>query len=95
MVTVVIERYCKPGNEKEFERLLIKMRGIALSRHAHVSGEIYRNADDPSHWISIVNWLTRDGWRAWKESPERTEILSKMEPLLVEPEKVRVLEPVL
>jgi antibiotic biosynthesis monooxygenase (ABM) superfamily enzyme len=95
MFRVVIERRCKPGKEKDLQKLLVQMRGMALTRHAHLSGEVYKNADDPSIWISIATWLTPEGWEAWKATPERREIVSKMESLLVEPEKVTVLEPVI
>lgn len=95
MVRVVIERRCKPDKEKEFQKLLVQMRGMALNLHAHLSGEIYRNIDDPSLWVTIVAWLNLEGWKAWRESPERQEITKKMEPLLLEPEKTIVLEPIL
>ena len=95
MFRVVIERRCKPGMEKDLQKLLVRLRGLALNRHAHLSGEVYRNADDPSVWISIATWLTPEGWRSWKESPERREIINEMEQLLVGSEKVTVLEPIL
>lgn len=95
MVKIVIERRCKPGKEKEFHKLLVQMRGLTLTLHAYLSGEIYRNIDDPSVWVTIVAWLNLEGWKAWRASPERQEMMSKMEPLLVEPERTIVLDPVL
>ena len=95
MVRVIIERRCKPDKGRELQKLLIQMRGTALKWHAYLSGEIFRNSDDPSLWVTIVSWLTIDGWEAWKASPERQEITSRMEPLLTEPEKFFVLELVL
>lgn len=95
MVKVIIERRCQPDNEQELLQLLIKMRGTVLKQHAYLSGEVYRNTDDPLLWISILSWLTHDGWKIWKESPERQEIASRIETLLVGPEKISVLEPIL
>ena len=95
MVRVIIERQCKPDNDGELHKLLIQMRGTAIKQHTYLSGEIHRNADDPSVWVTIVSWLTLDGWNEWKASPERQEIASKIESLLVSPERISVLEPIL
>ncbi len=90
MIKVVIERRCRPGTEKEMERLLVELRTKAIPQRGYVSGETLKSVDDPSLWLVLSSWLDVNLWKAWEESPERQEIISKMEPLLVTPEKVSV-----
>jgi quinol monooxygenase YgiN len=90
MIRVIIERRWKPNKEAEIESLLIDMRARAMRQRGYVSGETLRSADDPSLWLIISTWLDVNLWKAWEASPERQEIVSKIEPLLVAPEKVSV-----
>lgn len=90
MIKVVIERRCRPGTEKEMERLLVELRTKAIHQRGYVSGETLKSVDDPSLWLVLSSWLDANLWKSWNESPERQEIVSKMEPLLVAPEKASV-----
>jgi heme-degrading monooxygenase HmoA len=90
MVKIIIERRCQSGTEEEMERLLVDLRSKAMHQRGYVSGETLRSMDDPSLWLVISSWLDVDLWRAWQASAEREEIISKMEPLLIAPEKVSV-----
>lgn len=90
MIKVVIERRCRPGTENEMERLLVELRTKAIHQRGYVSGETLKSVDDPSLWLVLSSWLDVNLWKAWQESAERQEIASKMEPLLITPEKVSV-----
>jgi len=90
MVRIIIERHCRPNKEMELERLLISLRARAMHQHGYISGETIRSVDDPLHWITISTWADADQWKVWETSYERQEIASKIEPLIVRPEKVSV-----
>jgi heme-degrading monooxygenase HmoA len=72
------------------ERLLVELRTKAIHQRGYVSGETLKSVDDPSLWLVLSSWLDANLWKAWEESAERQEIVSKMEPLLAAPEKVSV-----
>lgn len=95
MIKVIIERRCLPGKEAELEGLLLELRTRAMRQPGYVSGETLkgdtlRTVDDPSLWLVISAWVDADSWLAWESKPERREIASKIEPLLVAPEEVTV-----
>ena len=90
MVRIIIERRCKPNKETELESLLIDLRTKAIQQQGYVSGETLRSVDDPSLWLVISTWLDADLWKAWEAGPERQEVIRKVEPLLITPEKVSV-----
>ena len=90
MIRVIIERHCQPGKEAEMESLFVDLRAIAMRQHGYVSGETLQSIDDPSFWLVISTWISTDLWKVWHSSAERRELLGKIEPLLVAPEKISV-----
>lgn len=92
MIKVIQERRCKPGNEEELKKLLEELRSKALQRDGSYSFETLRSTDDPSVWLSIAAWTFVEEWKTWQNSPERREIISKIEPLLLEPAMESVFE---
>jgi quinol monooxygenase YgiN len=90
MVRVIIERYCRRGEEAELEKLLLELRIRAMQQPGYVSSETLKLLGDPSLWVVISTWMGADLWEAWEADPERRKISSKIEPLLVAPEKVSI-----
>ena len=68
----------------------MKIRTEAIRQRGYISGETLRSVDDPSLWLIIATWVDADLWKAWETTPERRQIASKIEPLLVVPEKMSV-----
>ena len=91
MVRVIIERRCQPNKEVELEKLLVELRSKAMWQRGYISGETLQSVDAPSLWLVISTWLDAELWKAWENSPERQEMVTKIEQLLVVPEKVSVL----
>ena len=91
MIRILIERRCHPGKEAETEKLLSEMRIKAVHQHGYISGETLRSIEDPLTWLIVSTWVNTDMWKAWETSPERREIISKLEPLLITPEKVSMI----
>ncbi len=93
MIKVIQERRCKPGNEEELKKLLEELRSRAfVQRHGSYAWETLRSVDDPSVWLVIALWTPLEEWKAWQNSPERQEIINKIEPLLLEPARESVFE---
>lgn len=90
MVRVIIERRCQPGKEAEIETLFVDLRSRAMRQRGYVSGETLQSVDDPSLWLVISTWVNSDLWKTWESSPEREEIMRKIEPLLAAPEKISI-----
>lgn len=90
MIRVIIERHCQPDKAAELEELLVDLRTKATQQRGYVSGETLRSIEDPSRWLVISSWLDAELWQAWESSPERQEIVRKVDPLLTTPEKVSV-----
>ena len=90
MIRVIIERYFRPDKDAELGELLLELRSKAIQQTGYVSGETLRSLIDPSLWLVISSWLDEDSWGAWENSQERQEIINKVEPLLVEPERVSI-----
>lgn len=90
MVRVIIERRCQPNKEAELDKLLVELRSKGVRQRGYVSGETLQSVDDPSLRLVISTWLDAELWKAWKNSPERREMVTAIERLLVAPEKVSV-----
>ena len=90
MVRVIIERYCRRGDELELLKLLLELRMMAMRQPGYVSGETLKLLGDPSLWLVISTWMGVNQWQAWEANPERHKTSSKIEPLLVAPEKVSI-----
>jgi len=91
MVKVMIERHCQADKEAEFKDLLAQLRSKAVRQLGYYSGETLRGMADSSLWLVISSWSTVEMWKKWQNSPERQELLSKMEPLAT-PEKITLFE---
>jgi len=90
MVRIIIERRCQPNREIKLQSLLMDLRTKVMRQRGYVSGETLRSVDDPSLWVVISTWLNADLWRAWEISPERQELISEIDPLIIAPEKVSI-----
>jgi heme-degrading monooxygenase HmoA len=90
MIKVVIERRCRPGKEIDMWNLLTGLRGNAMQHHGYVSGETLQCATDPSVWLVVSTWVDEQHWEQWNAGRERHEVMNQFEPILLEPERVRV-----
>lgn len=83
-VVVIIQRVAKAGKQEEVFELVKQLRARAVLQPGYLSGETFFSPTNPTHLI-LSRWRSLKDWRAWESSPERREILAKMEPLLVAP----------
>ena len=78
MIKVVIERYCKPGEEARLEEFLKDLRASCMHNSSYISGETLVNINDPLNYFVIGTWSRLDGWEKWQNSRERHELLQLM-----------------
>ncbi len=90
VVKVFIERRVQSGNERRVLALLKELRIQCLDRQGYVSGESLADTQDQHTLLVVSTWWNKGAWEAWHDSAIRREIESRVEPLLLEPEKVRV-----
>lgn len=90
MVRVIIERRCQPDREVELESLLIELRTRSMKQRGYISGETLRSVDDPLLWMVISTWVDAHLWKEWETMPERREIESRIDPLLIGAEKISI-----
>jgi heme-degrading monooxygenase HmoA len=90
MIRVMIERKCQSGKEKQLRDLLLELRSAGMRQPGYISGETLREADNPSVFMVISTWITRDAWKVWQTSRQRLLIEDMMNSLLTDARKVRV-----
>lgn len=87
---VIVERKVKEGKETEVLNILRELRVMALHRKGYFCGETMRSIDDPSTYVVIGIWQRPEDWEAWRNNPERKEMVKKLGKFLVGPEGVSV-----
>jgi quinol monooxygenase YgiN len=94
MIRVLIERRLVPGSEERLRLAMRELRQQAMDRDGYISGETHRDVADPSHYLILSTWRSRDDWDTWARSEARRLVEARMAPMLTSPERVTVLEPV-
>lgn len=89
-VKVLIERKIKGGKEGELSRLLRELRAKALLASGYISGQTLRSVDDPHLYVVISTWKSLEDWKKWETTPERIELVKKIDELLEEPARFRI-----
>jgi heme-degrading monooxygenase HmoA len=92
MIKVLLERHCQENKAAEFHNLLGNLRSAAMGQPGYYSGETLCSSDDPSKYLIISTWSTKEAWQTWQNTPLRREITNEIEPLLTEPTKVSIFQ---
>jgi heme-degrading monooxygenase HmoA len=90
LVTVIIKRDIREGQEKEFFSHLKNLRIKAMNQKGYFSGETLLCAENTNKVAVISKWQTLEDWNNWKTSAARLEMdatLSKFQsnPTIYEP----------
>ena len=93
MVRVPIERKVAAGMETAYQKLTREVRQTALQIPGYISGETLRDFSNPHHYVTISTWRSRRECNAWLTSSERVATGSRMAPMLLEEERLIILEP--
>lgn len=82
-VIIVTQRDVNPDNQEEVFDLLRQLRAKAVLQPGYLLGETLFSAGKSGNFLTISRWRSLKDWHAWENSPERRQILSKIDPLLV------------
>jgi heme-degrading monooxygenase HmoA len=83
MLRVLIERRVREGAGAEYERTQRELRFEALREHGYLTGETWRDLDDPHHYMVISTWRSRREWDGWAASDARRRVLERLAPLVL------------
>jgi heme-degrading monooxygenase HmoA len=83
MVRVLIERRIREGAGAEYERTQRELRFEALREHGYLTGETWRDLDDPLHYVVISTWRSRHEWDGWAVCDARRQVLERLAPLVL------------
>lgn len=88
-ITVVVSRRVVKGQEQAFELLSSQMTERASKFTGYLGANMFRPAslDDPEYRI-IFKFTDEENLASWQESSERTELLEKIEALLIAPSNI-------
>ncbi|MBW1779754.1 MAG: antibiotic biosynthesis monooxygenase [Deltaproteobacteria bacterium] len=81
-VKIILKRKVTKDKEASLLPLLIEMRTLATSQPGYISGETWRNMDQPDEVLVISTWQSAESWKAWLTSPQRAGIQEKIDALL-------------
>lgn len=81
-VKIFILRKVKPEKEADLKPYLIKLRSLAMTQPAYISGETLVNYDNPGDYLVISSWQTVEDWNRWLENEARLEVQKKIDELL-------------
>jgi len=90
-LTVVVSRRVRKGQEAEFERLSSQMTERASRFPGYLGATMFRpsSPEDPEYRI-VFKFRDQDTLAAWETSDERTELLERIESLLLKPSEREV-----
>jgi antibiotic biosynthesis monooxygenase (ABM) superfamily enzyme len=90
MIKVLVERRCKPGEEKRLEGLLKDLRTSCMRNSSYISGETLVKLDDPLIYNVVGTWTRLEGWKNWENCQERQELLQMLMSCIEDEPKVSV-----
>lgn len=93
MIKVLIERNIAEGLEAPYEAAARKVLQKAIHSPGYLSGESYADMEHPNRRFVMVTWQNRYSWERWEHSAARKQCLETFAPMLMEEEKVTMLEP--
>ena len=92
MIHVLIERYIAEGLLSTYDQLARKAMQRTYVAPGFVAGESFTDAHDPHRRFLLTKWRSAQDWYQWAHSDERLELVSKITPILLDPERVIVME---
>lgn len=92
MIKIMIERHIAPTLEIPYEERARNVLQTAVKAPGFISGEIYRNAQDPNHRFLISTWRSLPDWQRWEASVERRVMMEPLYPMMDRDEKITTLE---
>ena len=92
MIRVIIERHIAPTLEEHFDQIERSILQSAVVVPGYISGESFKNVQDPNHRFILCTWRSVQDWHQWHQSDERKAMLANLTPLMDREEQITVLE---
>lgn len=92
MIKIMIERHIAPTLEAPYEERARDVLQTAVKARGFISGETYRDAEDPNHRFLISSWRSTADWHQWERSKERRQMMESLYPMMDREEKITTLE---
>lgn len=92
MIKVMIERQIAVDLADHYQQRAKSTLQTAMSSHGFISGESLQDLADSNHRIIFANYRTLQDWLRWHQSSERRDIMDQLRPMLVEDEKITIME---
>lgn len=91
MIKVIIERKIAQDMESTYDANIKNTLRAILEAPGYLSGANYKDVQDGNHRVIITNWVSLAAWKKWRDSEERRNVISGIQPILMTPEKITVL----
>jgi len=90
MIRVIITRQVM--QREKMSVLLREVRAAVMPYPGYVSGEILISTEDRNVVAVISTWRSLADWKRWEKSEQRSNILRRIEPILVAPPFIETYE---
>ena len=91
MIHVLIERYIADDLLSTYDQLARQAMQRTYAAPGFVAGEPFTDSHNPHRRFLLCKWRSTQDWYQWAHSDERLELVSKIAPILVEPERVIIM----
>lgn len=89
-VSFIIKHKVRPERHEEYEVWLHKTIAEAAKYHGHMGAQVARPAPGAHDYEIAVRFATREDAEHWIQSETRRNLIREVEPLIAEPEKLRI-----
>ena len=90
IVKAIIKRRVPKGKEKDVLPYYVELRRLASEQPGFISGEIFRNVEDPEEMVVIATWKSYEHWKEWVNNEKRKELVKKVNEILGKPTEYSV-----
>ncbi|BBM02754.1 antibiotic biosynthesis monooxygenase [Microbulbifer sp. GL-2] len=92
MIYVLIEREIAAEMQSSYEEAARKVLTCAYRTVGFIEGQTYIEKGNPLRRFTLSKWQSELHWQHWYTSEERRAQMAMLSPLLVQEERVTVLE---
>ncbi|TQV67777.1 antibiotic biosynthesis monooxygenase [Exilibacterium tricleocarpae] len=92
MIHVLIERQIADDMLSTYEDTARKTLHLAYQATGFVNGETFADLQHPNRRFVLSKWRSVQDWQRWFHSDTRREMMNQLNPLLMEQEKITLLE---
>ncbi len=79
-VRIMVFATIKPGHEKPFEEAFAMVSQKVKGTPGHIRDELLKDANDPSSYILLAEWESKEKFLAWEDAPIHRQTTNPMNP---------------